>query len=255
MYLALAGAAAGALDLLSSLTAGKSGTGKATTGLTQNTAAFGLSGTTASAASSSSPCGTCGQSGALSPRTLNALLAAQDSSQASAPASTSQSNALKNLFAKLDSNGDGQIGKSEFESNLGAGGTNTANAASVFGRLDTNGDGSVGIDELSAALKGSGSGRGPRHAHGAGGAKSGQDALLQALDGASSTSVSNSDGSISTTLTYSDGSTATLNSPSAKRAVTASSSASTSYNLVEKLIQKQVDALALSAKQSLSVSV
>ena len=89
MYLALAGAAAGALDLLSSLVPGKS-TGKTTTGLTQNTAAFGLSATTASRASSSASCGSCGQSGALSPQTLNALIAAQDSSQTSASTSTSQ---------------------------------------------------------------------------------------------------------------------------------------------------------------------
>ena len=161
--------------------------------------------------------------------------------------------ALKDLFSQLDSNADGQISKSEFESNLGAGGTNTANADSVFGKLDTNGDGSVSLDELSAALKGKG---GHHHAHGAGGGKSGgQDALLETLNGASSTSVTNSDGSTSTTLTYSDGSTVTLNSPAVKSTVNVSSSATTSYNLVEKLIQKQADALALSAKQSLSVRV
>ncbi len=252
MYLALAGAASSALDLLSSL-APKSSTGKVTTGLTQNTtSSFGLTSTTfASAQGSASG----GQSGALSPDTLNALFAAQSSTQSST--STSQSDALKDLFGLLDSNGDGQISKSEFESNLGAGGTNVANADSVFGKLDTNGDGSVSLDELSAALKGKGGGHGHHHAHGAGGGKGGgQDALLQALDGASSTSTTNSDGSTTTTLTYSDGSTVTLNTP-AKSASnsSASNTASSSYNLIEKMIQKQADALALSAKQSLSVSV
>lgn len=254
MYLALAGAASSALDLLSSL-ASKSGTSKTTTGLTQNTtSSFGLTSTTSASAQGSGPISG-GSSGALSPDTLNALFAAQSSTQSSG--TTSQSDALKDLFGLLDTNGDGQISKSEFESNLGAGGTNIANADSVFGKLDTNGDGSVSLDELSTALKSKGGGHGHHHAHGAGGGKGGgQDALLQALDGASSSSTTNSDGSTTTTLTYSDGSTVTLNTP-AKSASnsSASNTASSSYNLVEKMIQKQADALALSAKQSLSVSV
>lgn len=258
MYLALAGAASSALDLLSSLAPGKSGAAaKSKTGLTQNTTtSFGLS--TPSTSTSQTPgSSSVGQSGALSPQTLSALIAAQDPSQASASSATNRTDALKDLFSKLDSNGDGQISKSEFESNLGAGGTNTANADSVFGKLDTNGDGSVNLDELSAALKGKGGGHGHHHAHGAGGGgKVGQDALLQALDGASSTSTKNSDGSTTTTMTYSDGTTVTMNSPAAASTnSSASNSASSSYNLVEKMIQKQADALATSAKQSLSVSV
>ena len=256
MYLALGAAASGALDLLSSLVS-KAGSGKTTTGLTQNTTtAFGIANaTTTSSATPASGTGIVGQSGALSPQTLSALFATQDASQSSP--TTSQSGALKDLFSKLDSNGDGQISKSEFESNLGAGGTNTANADSVFGKLDTNGDGSVSLDELSAGLKGKGGGgHGHHHTHGAGGGKGGQDALLQALDGASSTSTKNSDGSTTTTMTYSDGTTVTMNSPAAASSnSSASNSASSSYNLVEKMIQKQTDALALSAKQSLSVSV
>ncbi len=257
MYLALAGAASSALDLLSSLTPGKSGsTAKTQTGLTQNTTtSFGLA-TPATSTSQTSGSAGVGQSGALSPQTLSALFAAQDPSQSSS--STSRSDALKDLFSKLDSNGDGQISKSEFESNLGAGGTNTANADSVFSKLDTNGDGSVSLDELSSALKGKGGGHGHHHAHGAGGggSKGGQDALLQALDGASSTSATNSDGSTTTTMTYADGTTVTMNSPAAASGnSSASNNASSSYNLVEKMIQKQADALATSAKQSLSVSV
>jgi len=255
MYLALAGAASSALDLLSSLAPGKSGAAaKTKTGLTQNsTTSFGL--TTPSSASQAPGSSSVGQSGALSPQTLSALIAAQDPSQASSSSATSKSGALKDMFNLLDSNGDGQISKSEFESNLGAGGTNTANADSVFGKLDANGDGSVSLDELSAALKGKGGG-GHHHAHGAGGGKGGQDALLQALDGASSTSTTNSDGSTTTTMTYADGTTITMNSPTAASSnSSASNSASSSYNLVEKMIQKQADALSLSAKQSLFVRV
>ncbi|MBN8982814.1 MAG: EF-hand domain-containing protein [Rhizobiales bacterium] len=258
MYLGLASAASGALDLLSSLTTGKSGSASKTkTGLVQNSSAsFGLA--TATTGVQSSGSGGVSQSGALSPQTLNALLAAQSSSQSSSSSSTSQSNALSDLFGLLDTNGDGQISKAEFESTLGAGGTNTANADSVFAKLDTNGDGSVSLDELSAALKGKGGGHGHHHAHGAGGGKGGggQDALLQALDGSSSSSSANSDGSTTTTITYADGSTVTMNTPAqASSNSSAANTASSSYNLVEKLIQKQADALALSAKQSLSVSV
>ena len=57
------------------------------------------------------------------------------------------SDALQDLFSQIDTNGDGQISKSEFENALGAGGTNLAQADDVFNKLDTNGDGSVSLDE------------------------------------------------------------------------------------------------------------
>jgi Ca2+-binding EF-hand superfamily protein len=69
---------------------------------------------------------------------MSALLAAQ--SQSSAGSATTapigRSEALKHLFSHFDTNGDGQISKSEFESALGAGGTNTAQADDVFSKLD-----------------------------------------------------------------------------------------------------------------------
>ena len=71
-----------------------------------------------------------------------------------------RSNALKDWFAKVDSDGDGKITKSEFEEALGAGGTNLAQADSVFGKLDKDGDGSVSLKELASALKG---GKKPHH--------------------------------------------------------------------------------------------
>jgi EF-hand domain pair len=256
MYFALGAAANTAADLLSSLVPGKSSTSKATTGITQNTTtSFDISSTTITSANALPSSGSTGQSGALSPQTLSALFAAQDPSQSSA--STSKSDALKNLFGLLDTNGDGQISKSEFEDKLGAGGTNVANADSVFGKLDANGDGSVSLDELTQALTATKKGGGHHHAHGAGGkggGKGGEDELLKALDGASGNSTTNSDGSTSTTVTYADGSTVTMTTPAASKS-SSSSSASSSYNLVEQMIQKQANALALSAKQSLSVSV
>lgn len=248
MYMAIAAAASSALDLLSSLTSSKSTAKKA--GVTQSaSSAFDTlkaSGSTPAQIISSS---SATQGGALSPTTLSALFSAQDPSRSSA---SSRSAAMKDLFGQLDGNGDGAISKSEFETKLGAGGTNIANADKVFGELDSNGDGSVSLNELASALKTRGG-----HAHGAGGKGGGADALMQALDGTSSTTVTNSDGSTTTTTTYADGSTATQNTPAGAPASNgaAATSASSKYNLIDQLLQKQAQALATSARQSLSVSV
>jgi EF-hand domain pair len=261
MLLAL-GAVTSALDVLQSLTASKSASPPAT-GLSQtSTNPFDLSASTAPTGSSTPVSGSSGFS-QLSPATMSALLAAQSQSSAGAttPAPTSPSAALKDLFSQLDTSGDGQISKSEFENALGAGGTNLAQADAVFSKMDKNGDGSISLDEMSSALKG---GKGHHHHHvassdgssgssgSAGTAGSSSDPLLQALQGASSTSVTNSDGSTTTSLSYADGSKVTMTSPAAK---TASSSASSSYNIIEQMIQREAQALASSATASLSVSV
>jgi hypothetical protein len=192
---------------------------------------------------------------------MSALLAAQSQSSngttPSAPAG--RSGALQDLFSQIDANGDGQISKSEFETALGAGGTNLAQADDVFSKLDKDGSGSVSLDEMSSALKGSGGKGGHHHAHGArsggsgGGSDSGGsnvDSLLQALQGTTSTSVTNSDGSTTTSLTYADGSKVTMTSPAA---AAASSAATSSYNFIEQMIQREAKAISFSAA-SLSVS-
>jgi hypothetical protein len=190
---------------------------------------------------------------------MSALLAAQSQSSTAAttPAPTSRSDALNHLFSQLDTDGDGTISKLEFENTLGAGGTNIAQADSVFGKMDQNGDGTISLDEMSAGLKANGR----HHHHPAGSAGSGgpagaggsnSDPLLQALQGASSTSVTNSDGSTTTSLTYADGSKVTMTSPAAK---TASGAATSSYNVIEQMIARQAQAIASSATASLSVSV
>ena len=244
------GAVSSLLDSLQSLTRSKSSTPQAT-GFSQSSSdPFDLSGNTASAGSApASAPGGCSQ---LSPATMSALLAAQ--SQASAatttPAPTSRADALKDLFSKLDANGDGQISKTEFEDALGAGGTNIANADNVLGKMDTNGDGNISLDEMSSALQGSG--KGHHHHHRADGSdKSPLDSLLQALD-ASSTSVTNSDGSTTTSLTYADGSKVTMTSPAAS---TSSSSATSSYNFIEQMIQREAQAISSGATVSLSLNV
>lgn len=237
---AAAVAAGTALDILSSLTPDKSGAAK--TGVKQTNSLFDL-GTTTSASSTATITSTgSAQAGTLSPSTFNALLSAQDANGKAIP-----SDALKGLFAQIDTNGDGKITKAEFEDKLGAGGTNIAAADNVFNKMDADSDGSVNLDEMATALKPKDAGH--HHAHRAGG---GADALMEALQGASSTSTTNSDGSITTTLTYADGSKVTISQPASSGT---STSASTQYNLVERLVQRQADALAASAKQSVSVKV
>jgi hypothetical protein len=132
----------------------------------------------------------------------------------------------------------------------------------VFGKLDKDGNGTVSLDELSSALKGAGKGHHRHHAAGSGGSSgagnssstsgSSSDPLLQALSGASSTQVSNSDGSTTTSVTYADGSKVTLTSPPATKS---SSSATSSYNFIEQLIQREAQAISSGATAALSLNV
>jgi hypothetical protein len=277
MLLAL-GAAASALDALQSLTSSKSKSPQ-TTGFDQSsTNPFDI--TTSSTQTGSQP-PVVGGAGftQISPATMSTLLAAQGqastvtttSTASTTSASTDPASALKDLFSQIDTNGDGQISKSEFENALGAGGTNIAQADDVFNKLDANGDGSVSLDEMSKALQGAGGKGGHHHHHvadsdgsnstsgtsgasssssGAGGSNS--NALLQALNGASSTSVTNSDGSTTTSITNADGSKITMTSPAA---TTSSSSATASYNFLEQMIQRAAQAISSGANASLSMSV
>ncbi|WP_346659804.1 EF-hand domain-containing protein [Bradyrhizobium sp. 200] len=182
---------------------------------------------------------------------MSALLDAQSQSSAGSTtsASKSRSSALKDLFAQIDGDGDGKITKSEFEEALGAGGTNLAQADSVFGKLDKDGDGSVSLKELASALKG---GKG-HHAASTSSDSDGSnsDPFAQALQGATTTSVTNSDGSVTTSLTYADGSKVTMTSAANG---SSSSAATSSYNFIEQMIQRQAQAISSGATASLSVS-
>jgi Ca2+-binding EF-hand superfamily protein len=250
MVLAALGAASSALDALQTLTSSKSSSPQAT-GFAQAGTPFDLSGTAATPASSDPSSGS-GAFSRLSPSTMNALLAAQSQSTTTTSTPTSPSAALQDLFSQLDTNGDGKVSKTEFESALGAGGSNVTQADDVFSKLDKNSDGSVSLDELSSALKGKGH---HRHSHAAGSsnsATSSADPLLQALSGASSTSVNNSDGSTTTSITYADGSKVTMTSPAAK---TSSANATSPYNFIEQMIVREAQAISSGATQSLSLSV
>lgn len=157
------------------------------------------------------------------------------------------------LFAKLDTNGDGQISQSEFESALGSAGVDTSSADALFAKLDANGDSSISQSELQSA-KG---GHGHHHHHHGGGemqasASSGQnalDALLSSAgaNGATTQTASNSDGSTTTTISYADGSTVEMTTPVPATSDSGTPSAGTngqsSANLLEQLIQLQAQLL------------
>jgi hypothetical protein len=259
------GAASSAIDTLKRLISSNSASTQST-GLAQNTVSpFDTSASTATATSAgpSTPLAGSGAS-RIAPETMGALLDAQSQSStgSTASASASPSAALKDLFSQIDADGDGKITKSEFENALGAGGTNLAQADDVFSKLDKDSDGSVSVNEMSSALKGAGGKGGGHHHHhhvassdgsdaSSGSNGSSSDPLMQALDGATSTAVTNSDGSTKTTLTYADGSKVTMTS--AAQAST-SSAATSSYNFIEQMIQRQANAISTSATASLSVS-
>jgi hypothetical protein len=249
MFLAL-GAASSAIDALKALTSSKS---SQTSGVGKNSEnPFALMSSNASAAGGTGAAtGTGGgNASSISPETMSALLDAQSqSSNASSSASKSRHNALKDLFGQIDGDGDGQISKSEFEQALGAGGTNLANADSVFGKLDKDGDGSVSLKELASELRPGKSRQHQDEANGAG--ASGSDPLSQLTQGASTSTVTNSDGSVTTSLTYADGSKVTMTSAASG---STSSAATSSYNFIEQMIQRQAQAISASTAASVSMS-
>jgi len=134
------GAASSIWDALQSLTSSKSSSAQSGTSSQSASSPFDLPGSSTPAAGSSTPAsGTTGWS-QISPQTMSALISAQSQATAAGATSTSTtaspSSALQDLFSQIDGNGDGQISKSEFESALGAGGTNLAQADKVFSKLD-----------------------------------------------------------------------------------------------------------------------
>jgi Ca2+-binding EF-hand superfamily protein len=248
MFFAL-GAASSAIDALKALTSSKSSA--QTTGVSQNsTSPFDLMSSSSSASvGSGSGSGSGGGGSQISPQTMSALLDAQSQSSSNVSSLSMRSKSLKEWFAKVDSDGDGKISKSEFEA-LGAHANKAAQAGNAFGKLDTDGDGSISLKELASALK---VGKGhDRDRDEAGGGGAGSDPFSQALQGASTTSVTNSDGSVTTSLTYADGSKVTMTSAAAK---SSSVSATSSYNFIEQMIQRQAQQISSAATSSLSVSV
>ncbi len=210
------------LDALKSLTSSKSSSSQPGGPGQDATGPFDFSGTLLRADQRGARMPDSGGGPQISPDTMSALLAAQSqSTDAGSSAPTSRADALKDLFSRIDADGDGKISKSEFENALGAGGTNLAQADDVFGKLDKNGDGSVSLDEMASALKGQAAItiitrcfrrqlrlRRIEFRSLAAGAR----AALPAPH------VTNSDGSTTTSLTYADGSKVTMTSAAAASA-------------------------------------
>lgn len=197
-----------------------------------------------------------GVASSFEPGTLAALISLQGQT-----ASGVVGNSPSDLFSRLDTDGDGQISKSEFEQALGAIGVDTQSADALFGKLDASGDGSVTPGELGRAH-----GHGHHHHHMSGsdtasGGGSPQDALSSLLGGtditgATTQTATNSDGSTTTTVTYADGTSVSMTTPAANQNSAASgdgssgdggnssnngSSATTpsAGNLIEELIRLQ----------------
>lgn len=183
--------------------------------------------------------------------TLAALISLQGQS-ASAVVGQSPSD----LFSQLDTDGDGQISKTEFEQALGGVGVDTQSADALFGKLDANNDGDVSPSELSK-------GRGHHHHHhvdnsdasqNGGSQQSGLSALLNSADitGASTQTATNSDGSTTTTISYADGTSVSMTTPAATQNSSSSNNGSSNdgtanngssgpgnNNLIEELIRMQ----------------
>jgi EF-hand domain pair len=173
------------------------------------------------------------------------------------------------LFSKIDTDGDGKISQSEFETALTGAGASKADADALFAKLDANGDGSVTQSEMPGAKGAHGH---HHHGHGGGGAggatdSSSQnplDALLSGAgaDGATTQATTNADGSTTTTITYADGTKIDMTSPAtAPSGATASANAAdgtngaannaatgqSSANLLQQLIQLQSQLLTAAA--------
>jgi hypothetical protein len=266
MFFLTGTAAASALDLIAKLqqTVGAkkpSGAQAPVTGFDSSTAATTDAGSPSAGDSASAP------NSLLAPDTLDALLAVQGQNQ---PAIVNGDAFSKQLFSLLDSDGNGSISKSEFETAFGQNGNNTL-ADQIFGKLDANGDGSVTQAELTNALNGQGqSQQVPHHHHhhfggmgglgaSASGGANGATDPLAALGGNSQT-VNNSDGSTTTTITYADGSTVSMTMPAASGSGAGSTgnggnNGAAAHNFIERMIQRQAQLLGgASAGQAVAVS-
>jgi len=186
------------------------------------------------------------------------MMAALMALQGQGTSGTNGSGGPQSLFSQLDTDGDGSISKSEFESALSQSGVDTQSADALFGKLDQNGDGSVSQSELSSAAH-----HGHHHMRADGDGDDGQgqgqglSSLLNAT-GAQTQTATNSDGSSTTTITYADGSTVTMTTPASQQGDTSggntggqTTGGAGSNNLLEQLIRLQAQ---LVSQQGASVS-
>ena len=196
------------------------------------------------------------------PGTLAALISLQGQS-----ANGVVGQSPSDLFSKLDTDGDGQISKTEFEQALGAVGVDTQSADALFGKLDANSDGSITPSEIRNAH-----GRGHHHHPHADSSAKGSDpqqgglfSLLGSSDitGATSQTATNPDGSTTTTISYADSTSVSMTTPATPQNGAPSNSdpanngsgeaggLGNNNNLIEQLIQLQSQ-LVIQAASALS---
>jgi len=179
----------------------------------------------------------------LSPDTLGALISMQGQNDDS---DHSISSRAQSLFAKLDSNGDGQVTKAEFENAFGTG-ADRSKVDGLFDALDGNSDGSVSVEELTSAARASHS-HPHHHMHGAGSGQAGGLKGLLAAAGASSETATNADGSTTTTISYADGSKVAMTTPAtASSGDSGSQNSAPGGNILAQLIRLQAQMLAQTA--------
>jgi hypothetical protein len=191
-------------------------------------------------------------SGASGPAFDAGMLAALLSMQVQQAGSGASGTGASGLLSQLDTNGDGQISKSEFESALGSAGVDATSADALFSKLDSNGDGSVSQSELASARHG----HGHHHHHhmtgagqGGGSDQGGLSSLLNSTnaDGSTTQTATNADGSTTTTISYADGSEIDMTRPAASQAAGSSGASAgtpSQNNLIEQLIRMQSQLLA-----------
>ena len=206
---------------------------------------------------SSAPASGAGGFSQISPATMSALLAAQSQSSTGATTSapTSRSDALKDLFSQLDADGDGQrqqIGirkrprRRWHQHRAGRRRVRqTGQERRRFGQPRRNDVGAEGIRRQGVTIinsrwsRGSATDRVPIR-------------CCKRCRVHPARSVTNSDGSTTTSMTYADGSKVTMTSPAA---TTSSGAATSSYNIIEQMIQREAQAISSGATASLSLNV
>lgn len=156
MFMAL-GAAASAIDMLSSIQESLSTSAKKTAGAKRGLGtqdAFMLASTNSLASRQAVATGVTSRSGVgIAPGTMQALFQAQSEAAGASQTPAVASNPMSLLYGRLDADHDGKITKNEFEAALGGNGQ-LARAGAVFAKMDSDADGSVTQDEMAAALKG-----------------------------------------------------------------------------------------------------
>jgi hypothetical protein len=166
----------------------------------------GLTGSDSSSGGASAPSGSGATSQPFQSSTMAALLSVQGQG------GTGQS---PGLLSQMDTDGNGSISASEFESTLGSDGVDKSTADALFSQLDANGDGSVTGSELAAAKHGGSHGGGSAGGAGAAGGSGGGSGSTDST-GTTTTTTTAADGSTTTTTTYADGTTMVSTTPPAQ---------------------------------------